>query len=230
MIPRHRSTHSKPAQGFTLIEVLVAVVIFTLLAAAAYTSIDTLLRTRALLHERAQKLQSLQTTLSRLERDLRQSMAAPVRAEYGDSIPALRGTPALLELTRSGYANPLGQNRARIERVQWVLRDDVLNRVTFPVLDRAINTQPIITPMMPEVTRFTLSYFDGTQWQNQWPRSNSPDQSNAPLPSAVAISLETKAYGALRRVVPLVEPSVLQVPQPSEDDGVGRTVPTGALR
>ena len=42
----------------------------------------------------------------------------------GDALPSLRiGTDVALELTRSGWRNPLGQRRSELQRVAYILRD-----------------------------------------------------------------------------------------------------------
>jgi general secretion pathway protein J len=194
-------------RGFTLIEILVAVLIFALMSAAAYAAVDTLLRARQALHQRAQTLQQLQMAMNRFERDMRQAIAAPVRSQYGEIQPFLKGDATSVELTRTGLANPLGRTRARIERVQWALQDKTWNRLNFAVLDRAINSQPQIVPMLDGVTRIVLTYYDGTAWRTQWPRPDTATEAPAPLPAALALELETTEYGRLRRVILLVESS-----------------------
>ncbi len=202
--------------GFTLIEVLVAVVIFALMSAAAYAAVDTLLRARENLHARAENLRRMQTSVGRLERDLRQAIDRGIREGYGDRADMLRGDGVSIELTRAGLANPLGVTRSRLERVQWALADQQLNRITFAVLDRAIDSQPLITPMLDSVSRLEFRYLDGNQWSNQWPRPNAREGVAADLPRAIAIVITTRQYGELRRVVELAGAL------PAESDGALR--------
>lgn len=206
-------------RGFTLIEVLVAVLIFALISAAAYVAIDTLLRTRQALHQRAQSLQQLQKAMGRFERDLRQAMSVQVRDAYGEAVPPLSGTPTSIELTRAGLSNPLGQARARIEHVQWALQDKTLQRASFGVLDRAVNSQPLVVPMLVAVNELTLSYFDGSEWRRQWPRPDAAADAPVTLPVAVAIELESADFGRLRRVIACVEPSAQTRAGPSGSEG-----------
>lgn len=203
------------ARGFTLIEVLVAVLIFALISAAAYVAIDTLLRSREALHVRAESLQQLQKAMARFERDLRQAMSVQVRDAYGEAVPLLNGTPTSIELTRAGFSNPTGQTRARIEHVQWALQDKVLNRASFNVLDRAVNSEPVVVPMLDALSGITLSYYDGSEWRRQWPRPDAPSDVPATLPVAVALELDSAEFGHLRRVVACVQPSAqVQTPPP----------------
>ena len=124
------------ARGFTLVEVLVAIFIFALLMAAAYGSVNTLLRTRDGLAEQNGRLRELQFAVGVIERDLRSAIARPVREGYGEREPALLGSRDAVAFTRGGYANPLAQERARIERVGYAWRDHRLSRAAFAVLDR----------------------------------------------------------------------------------------------
>lgn len=192
-------------RGFTLIEVLVAVVIFVLLAAAAYTAIDTLIRTRIGVQQRAQSLHQLQRAIGRFERDLRQTLARGISNEFGERRPALDGSPTRIELSRAGLANPLQATRAGIERVVWYVDDRHLQRAPYAVLDRAVNSQPTPTAMLDAITSITLSYYDGERWRPEWPPANTGVEAIDRLPRAVALVIESERFGELRRVIELVE-------------------------
>lgn len=205
------------SRGFTLIEVLVAMVIFVLLAAAAYTAIDTLIRTRIGVQQRAQSLHQLQRAMGRFERDLRQTVARGISNEYGERRPALHGSPTRIELSRAGLANPLAATRAGIERVVWYLDDHRLQRAPYAVLDRAVGSKPAPAPMLDKVERITLSYYDGERWRTDWPPANTAADAIDKLPRAVALVLVSEGFGELRRVIELVEnpppPGALTAPE-----------------
>src|SRR3954468_14849373 len=66
--PRSR-TDAKP-RGFTLVELLVALAIFAILAGFAYRSLAAMLEAREALRDNARKWRDVAVFVSRLERDL----------------------------------------------------------------------------------------------------------------------------------------------------------------
>jgi general secretion pathway protein J len=193
------------ARGFTLVEVLVAVFIFALLMTVAYGSVNALLRTRDGLAEQNGRLREVQFAMGLIERDLRSAIARPVREGYGEREPALIGTRDAVAFTRAGYANPLAQERARIERVGYAWRDQTLSRATFPVLDRTPATAPLARDLLGDVQRIGFRYFDGRQWREQWPLGHASVRPLRSLPRAVEFSIETEDFGTFTRMVDLPE-------------------------
>lgn len=192
-------------RGFTLVEVLVAVFIFALLMAAAYGSVNALLRTRDGLSEHNGRLRELQFGIGLIERDLRATIARPVRGAYGEREPALVGSRDALAFTRAGYANPLEQERARIERVAYAWRDATLGRASFAVLDRTPTSAPLTRDLLGEVRRIGFRYFDGQQWREQWPPGGVSPRPLRALPRAVEFSIETEDFGTILRMIDLPE-------------------------
>lgn len=191
--------------GFTLIEILVAVLIFALMSAAAYGGVEALLRSRLALAERAAALQQLQACIGRLQRDLRQALPRPTLNGFGESVPALLGQRASIELTRAGLSNPLEATRARIEHVSWALKNQQLLRLQYQVLDRGGNSVPVSVPMLDQVTRLEFRYLDGSEWRAQWPRPNTSTSTGNLLPRAVEITIISARFGSIRRLVDLVD-------------------------
>jgi general secretion pathway protein J len=196
--------------GFTLVEVLVAVFIFALLMIVAYGSVNALLRTRDALAEQNGRLRELQFAVGLLERDLRSALARPVREGYGEREPALIGARDAIAFTHAGVANPLGQERARIERVGYARNDQALARSSFAVLDRTPATAPTARDLLPRVRSVVFRYFDGEQWREQWPPGNRQPRLLRALPRAVEFSIETEDLGRIQRLVEL--PEVDEVP------------------
>lgn len=160
--------------AFTLIEVLVAVALFAMLAALAYGTLSRTLANAELLTERMERLQAVQRTLRFLAEDFQQLVPRPVRDELGDNfVPALStetGVGLSLELTRSGWSNPLGLPRGTLQRVGWRLEDDRLVRYHWTVLDRTLDNEPLVQVMLDEVDSVTLRFMqDNGEWVDRWP-------------------------------------------------------------
>jgi len=179
------------ARGFTLIELLVAVAIFALMAALAYGGLDTLLRQRGELEAHYRQLHTLQRAYAVLQADLTQAAPRPVRDELGGPLPALRGAPdgTTLALSRDGYPNPADVRRSRIIRVRYSLDGRRLQRLQWPVLDRAPGATPPPDTVLDHVKSLRFRYIDAQgDAQDSWPPAGSGPQSPL-LPRAVRVTL-----------------------------------------
>lgn len=197
-------------RGFTLLEVLIAIAIFALLAMATYRMLDSVLQTDRGQRQQEQRLRELTRAIAAFERDLLQVRLRPVRDPLGDVLPALRGSSGRdtqLEFTRSGWRNPLGQPRATLQRVRWQLDGERWQRAYWAVLDQAQDSQPRVQQALDGVQRFELRFLDlEGRWLQSWPAANSgSEEALSELPRAVELILEHRYYGELRRLWRLPE-------------------------
>lgn len=193
------------SSGVTLIELLVALVVFSLFAVMAYGGLGRLLDARARLAAEQRVWEDLSSTFLRLSDDLANARARNVRDVAGFSLPALIGRPydsrALgepsLELTRGGELHYGDGVHSDLRRVAWRLRDGRLIRITWPVLDRAPTTLPLESELLADVEGFELQFQgQGGSGQN-WPPAGAPPNQ---LPGAVEVTLAVKNVGSFRRV------------------------------
>ena len=202
----------KPCRGLTLIELLVAVSVFSVMAALAYTAIARLLDNTAFLEDRMARMRAIQVTMRFLESDLLQAVPRPVRDELGEVlVGAIRSTatsPFVLELTRGGWTNPAGLPRSTQQRLAYQLLDGELSRYHWTVLDRTFSNQPVRTVLLDEVDTIGFRYLlaDG-DWADQWPPPGNLGTASAidprHRPRAVEIVLVLADEGELTRIVEL---------------------------
>ena len=208
---RRTTASTRAAAGFTLLEMLVAIAIFALLAAAGYAALQAMLDARARVAGEMDRLQHLQSAFMLFERDLDQALPRPVRAPDGGLRDAIAGAPlhatagatpdatagVLLELTRGGWDNPAGLPRSTLQRVRWVVDGAVLRRDASAVLDGAA---PMASGrvLLDGVEGATLRFLDGgRRWHERWPVPGE----RALL--AVELVLDVKGFGRLRRLFPV---------------------------
>jgi general secretion pathway protein J len=208
----------KSVVGFTLLELLISIVIFGLIAAMAYSALNNMMITRTLTEARTQELYELQMALTLMERDIEQIVDRPVRDEYGsdEPLPAFMANEYsedyLLQFTRTGWLNPLNLPRSHLQRIAYSLKDEKLIRSLWYVLDRAQDSERYDIVLLEGVKSLEFRYLDDKkEWQRSWPplstssfgqvqnqQQNQPRAAPAP-PRGVVMEIDTKSFGKLER-------------------------------
>lgn len=200
---------SHPPRGFTLLELLVAITIFAIVGVLAMGGYNQLISQRERAAEAMARTRTIQRAVARITQDIEQLEPRPIRdATAATTNPALyvnsTGT-YLLELTRAGWTNPAGLQRATEQRVGYRLFNGTLYRDYWSVLDRTLTSTPIQAELLPKVTAFTLRFMDrNRQWQTTWPADSTGGTGNArarSLPLAVEVTLTLEDWGSIVRVI-----------------------------
>jgi len=198
-----RSPHCRQT-GFTLLELLVALAIFGLLAVMAYGGLNNVMTVRKGVEQHADRLTHLQTAFLWLGRDIEQTVDRTVRDEYGEPLRALYGVEEgniRLELTHAGWRNPAGRARSNLQRVAYGLRDGALVRYYWQVLDRAQDAQALETVLLDGVNKLEIRYLDADQqWHTVWPATALGGEVFAGQPIGVEVTLETDQEGSITRL------------------------------
>ncbi len=207
MRPTGSSTLSLRAQGFTLLELLVAVAIFAVMAALAYGGLNTVVNSHEQARQEAERLADFQRAWFRLGRDLEQAAPRLIRDEYGDYQPAMRGGAAadeepVLEFTRAGRADLGGKPRSRLQRVAYVVREGRLVRLSWTVLDRAQDSEPTDAELLAGVENIAVRFLDTEGvWHNLWPDAiQAAEPRLGELPQGVEVTLDTERWGRITRL------------------------------
>ena len=150
-----------------MIEVMIAVAIFAVIAAISYATLSQYIVVREKVSLSYERIQALQRSLLLIERDLRYLTNRPVRDEYGDEEMAFMidnefGLPG--ELLRFTTAEPDFQNLglARLIRVVWRLEDGELYRDVWTALDRDQGVEPISTLIMDKIDEIEIDAYEWT--------------------------------------------------------------------
>ncbi len=192
----------KPARGFTLLELIVVIAIFALFSIMAYGGLDSVLKTRHQVERAQERVAELQKAYMRLRNDFQQVRMRPARDNFGDTQAALTATDAgYVEFTRGGWRNSLYLPRSTLERVAYSIEDDRLVRLSWPVLDRGQDTQPVKLVLLDNIESVYWQYLDASrEWRTRWPFDASGAQ-QAPAaiqpPLAVEVKIRTKDAGEL---------------------------------
>ena len=201
-----RGANSARIGGFTLLEIMVAIAIFAVLAAAAYGGMNSIVRAQIAVREASDALDALSRALARFEKDLSQAYSRSSRGAYGTIDAALIGdSNSLVVSTMTTIATAAGPS-AQPVRVRHSLINGRWLRTQTAALDLAPNT--------PETARLILDDFSGASFRyldaqlrehDRWPPANATLEGVSPdtLPRAVELRLTSKRFGEIRRLIAL---------------------------
>lgn len=197
--------------GFTLLELLIAITVFSIISTITYSGLKVVLDTEEQTRGHLERLAQLQIGMSLLQRDIEQAVEREIRDEFGDNQPAMYSgsfTGILLEFTRSGYPNPMDLQRSGLQRVGYLLEDETLYRISWPSLDRAQETEPGRSSLIDNIKAMELVFFDQQMKpHSEWPMANQDTDNNPqhPLPKAIELTLELEKMGNIRRLFRVAE-------------------------
>ncbi len=172
--------------GFTLVEVLVALALFSLIGIAGFSLLSAVVGVQSRTDGRLDQLAALQRAMHLMTVDLEQVAAAPLTIENNATT-----------IRRFGAA---GGSRPMI--VRYDLDDGALRR-TLSLGGSAPDQQQ---RLIPGVAAIKWSFFDKGAWTDAWPPSGR--DAAVSLPRAVALEIDLGPQGgglagSLRRIVRL---------------------------
>ena len=189
--------------GFTLLEMVIAVSIFALMGAAAFTGLTHMTRNGQEIADANDRLSDMQFAVVYMSRDWSQVSPRRIRNQYGDEEHNIIIEDNVITFTRSGWSNLLGHQRSNLQRVQYRVVDNQLRRLHWPSLDQAIGEEPIEVTLLDDVESLEVEFVDALNKPiRQWPADT--ELSGAP-PIVLAIRLELIDIGEIVRL--------LEVPQ-----------------
>jgi general secretion pathway protein J len=180
--------------GFTLVEFLVALLVFALLSAAGVTVMRLAVDNQEVVRGRMDRVAELQRARVLLKADLSQAAARRVRAPDGAPADAAfygvanGGSGPLIALVRRGRGNPDGEPRASLQYVEYRLIDDRLERRARHALDGAPVGEP--QTVLGGVRALRAEYLGAGGWSPAFQPTL-----DAPLPQAVRLHLDLDGFG-----------------------------------
>jgi len=206
-LSNHNRGGKKSGQGFTLLEMLVAIIIFALLSLAAYQILQGVLRSGEISKIHSERLTELQRAMLIIEQDFTQIVARKSRQEgvVKDNLRTLTVGKGIfssqdqgIEFNRLGWNNPLGLlPRSNILRVRYVLRDGQLQRLYFLYPDTTSGQEPETQVLLNDIEKLSFRF-----WNNGWKSTWSAAEK---LPEGIEINFTSKHFSDIRRIF-LVSP------------------------
>ncbi len=191
---------SRPSasRGFTLVEMLVALVVFALLSAATVGLLAYTADQQAAVRARIERVAELQLAGNLLRADLSQVAVRRVRGVDGTpERAAFVASPhdsrhPLLAFSRRGWSNPDAAPRPALQYVEYRIVDDRLERRARQHPDGAEAGAPQV--LLQGLHNARIAFHSHAQWSDGWAGGTTD------LPDAVRLEFELDGIGPVRQL------------------------------
>lgn len=204
-----RTSGRSTARGFTLMELLVALFVFAILAGFSFRAVTALTASEQDVKDQMGALSELQRAVLFWERDIRQIVDRPAQQGFDvqkDAVALPEGN-GILEFTRGGNPDYLEQVRSSLQRVRYALTDEgVLVRQSWNIVDHVDDAVPLDMPLLRGVEAVSVSFLENGEWGEAIADPGVDDEGQPrkkALPAAIALQLTHERFGEIRRVIPL---------------------------
>lgn len=192
--------------GYTLIEVMVALMIFSILAAMTAGVMHHTFETRDKITDIADRLNTLQMATLLLEREILQAVDRPIRSLDFHVFPPFIGQSDYVEFTRGGVVN-VGPNvlQSTLARIAYLCMGDRLIRREWDPLDGADRHQHRDKIILQPIQGCQLSYLaTNRHWFPEWQTyALQQNQIKETLPIAIQFQGIVPSWGAFHFIFPI---------------------------
>jgi general secretion pathway protein J len=187
---RNRGVAVRHANGFTLVEALVAIAILALVALLAWRATASMTDSEIRLTAERARWQGLDAVLTRIEADLRASTPRAARRGAGNDAawslaPADATGNALLVFTRAG-PSAIDEPGNAGQRVGYRYRNRQFEVMYWPHIDNVSAEDATSYGLTEEVASFRVFALTAdNRWSDRWPLPGS-----LPIPRGVRVELQ----------------------------------------
>jgi general secretion pathway protein J len=190
----------KQSDGYTLIEVLIALAVFAMLAVITSSAMYQAFTTRSRVNAHANRMNALQLALIVVERDIKQANMRAIRGNEMRIFSPFVGQQTYLEFTRGGLLNPNAMEvRSSLKRVALTCSGNKLIRRSWATLDTP-NRQKFSDQVLLENVGCTFAYLTlAREVLPEWHEtvSNSEEEQAELLPIAIQLNLNIQDWGKM---------------------------------
>ena len=196
----------KKTQGFTLIEIMIALAVFAILSTITAATLMHAFSTRARVNAQSEQLNTIQVALMLIARDIEQIIQRPVIGEEMHLIPAFVGEQNTIEFTRAGIVNPNGvDERSTLKRIALICKTGKLIRRTWDTLDAPTRSFFHDKVLLSNLKACSFSYLNQSlqilpQWRNDVTTEHQQEEN---LPMAIQFNITIEGWGNMNLLFPI---------------------------
>ena len=184
--------------GFTLVEMLIALVIFGMLTAGGVGLLSFSVTSQEVTDRQLATLGSIRRAGALITADLAQAVARPWRDGEGRQQAAFFGSAGrearVMVLVRGGWDNPDAEPRPSLQRVEYRFQSGRLLRVGYTAVDGGGAAS--VTTLIPDVEQVQLRFRDRDgAWRESWQPAEPGD-----LPVSVELIVSSARFGPVRQL------------------------------
>lgn len=177
---------SRGVTGFTLVEMMVALLVFSLLSVAGVLLLRSAVDTNEAAGENLSQMADMQRLVSLMEADFSQTIPRTYRDQDGNRKPAMidenqNDDGVFLSFVRGGHSNVNGKARSSLQRVEYRLNENQIERVTYDSTDGGDASAPAVLVDVVDDVRLRFRGKTGI-WVSRWQSERLND-----LPRAIEI-------------------------------------------
>lgn len=186
--------------GYTLLEVMIALAVFAILAAITGSAMYHAFDTRERVSVQANQLNMLQVALTLIQRDTEQAVERGIHGNEMRVFPPFVGQSTYVEFTRGGAVNPHADAlQSTLKRVAYVCKDKRLLRRTWESLDSTDRKNYQDKILLDNLDQCVFAYLAINhqilpEWREYAVQQN---QKKETLPSAIQFKITIHAWGKM---------------------------------
>lgn len=187
--------------GYTLIEVMVALSVFAIIAAMSANVLFHAFDIRKRVAKRANQMDELQMVTSIIRHDTEQLFLRSIRSENMRLLPMFTGKYQYLEFTRGGMINPdAAVKESSLKRIAYLCRGDALIRRSWRALDAVHRNAHDDRVLLKNLQKCSFSYISiYHQTFNDWRAFSIEDgKKTEVIPTAIQLTIAPEGLGEMQ--------------------------------
>jgi len=186
-------------KGFTLIEMLMALAVLSIVLAIGYGSLSQLLEQQIKLNNNHRQMRDLHVMTQLMEYDFAFASRRSIRNEYATRLTAFSGQPEHVRLTSSGRRMSKGIRQSRLQHIEYEFKNNTLRRLVWQELDGFRRADATMTTSLVDLKNLQWQFLSSTGvWESTWPASGQARKNT--LPHAVQLKMKLSKLPVMQQI------------------------------